>query len=129
MKNIFQQLGWFFIVGCAAAGTHWLCAVTSVGMFDIHPPLANFIGWSIAVMVSFLGHYFFTFRHQEKSFVPAIRRFLIISICGFVMNELMFLYFLKHTIIPYYWLLAMVLIVIAVLTFMFSRYWAFDHKA
>jgi putative flippase GtrA len=129
MKNIFRQLGWFFVVGCAAAGTHWVCAVASVVIFDIRPALANFIGWSIAVIVSFFGHYFFTFRHQKKTLLPAIRRFLAISVFGFSINELTFMYFLRHTGIPYYWLLAIILVAIAVLTFVFSRYWAFDHKA
>ena len=129
MKNIVQQLGWFVVVGCAAAATHWLGAVVCIGVFEIAPFLANFIGWSIAVFVSFLGHYFLTFKHQEKQLLPAILRFLAVSFGGFTINELAFVYLLKVTAIPYYVLLAMILIAIAVLTFVLSRYWAFRHKA
>lgn len=129
MGNIFRQLGWFVTVGCAAAATHWLSAVICIALLDIQPFLANFIGWSIAVVVSFFGHYFLTFRHQEKTLLPAIRRFLIISASGFAINEVAFVFLLKATSIPYYWLLAMILVAIAVLTFFFSRYWAFHHKA
>jgi putative flippase GtrA len=129
MKNILQQLGWFVVIGCAAAATHWLAAVLCIALLEIRPSLANLLGWSIAVMVSFLGHYFLTFRHQQKSLLPAIRRFLLISASGFAVNELAFVYLLRVTSIPYYLLLAIILVAIAAFTFVFSRYWAFRHTA
>jgi putative flippase GtrA len=129
MKNILQQLGWFVVIGCAAAATHWLAAVLCIALLDMRPSLANFLGWSIAVVVSFLGHYFLTFRHQQKSLLPAIRRFLLISASGFAVNELAFVYLLRVTDIPYYLLLAIILVAIAAFTFVFSRYWAFRHTA
>ncbi len=114
-------------MGCTAAATHWLVAVACIALLAIRPSLANFIGWTVAVVVSFLGHYFLTFRHQEKALLPAIRRFLVISASGFAINELAFVSLLQLTSIPYYWLLAMILVAIAFLTFIFSRYWAFRH--
>ena len=117
------------VIGCAAAATHWLAAVLCIALLEIRPSLANLLGWSIAVMVSFLGHYFLTFRHQQKSLLPAIRRFLLISASGFAVNELAFVYLLRVTSIPYYLLLAIILVAIAAFTFVFSRYWAFRHTA
>ena len=128
MKNLFRQLGWFVAVGCAAAATHWLTAVACVSGLDIRPFIANFIGWAVAVVVSFLGHYFLTFRHQEKALLPAIRRFLVVSATGFAVNEVSFVFLLQVTTIPYYVLLAMILVAIAGMTFILSRYWAFRHK-
>jgi len=125
MKTIFQEIGWFVAVGCTAAATHWLGTVACIFVLDIQPFIANFIGWSIAVVVSFSGHYFLTFRHQEKTFLPAVRRFLVISASGFAINELAFIFLLRSTSIPYYWLLAFILVAIAVLTFLFSSVWAF----
>lgn len=129
MKNLFRQVAWFVAVGCAAAATHWVCAVACVAWFEVRPFLANFIGWSVAVFVSFLGHYFLTFRHQQKTLLPAIRRFLAISASGFAINEVAFVSLLRVTKVPYYWLLAMILLAIAALTFVFSRFWAFRHTA
>ena len=129
MKNLFRQLGWFVVVGCAAAATHWITAVACIALLGVRPFLANFIGWCVAVLVSFSGHYFLTFRHQEKTLLPAMRRFVTISAGGFAINELAFVYLLRPTRIPYYWLLAMILVAIAALTFVFSRHWAFRHKA
>ena len=127
--KIVRQIGWFVIVGCAAAATHWLVAVSCIAWFDILPFLANFIGWAVAVFVSFSGHYFLTFRLQKKSLWPAIRRFLVISASGFAINETAFVSLLKLTDIPYYLLLAIILLSIAALTFVFSRYWAFRDRS
>ena len=44
-------------------------------------------------------------------------------------NEMAFVTLLKLTDIPYYLLLAIILLAIAALTFVFSRYWAFRDKS
>lgn len=128
MKIIFTQLGWFIVVGCSAAAIHWSIAVLCIALFDAWPFLANFLGWLIAMFISFLGHYFLTFQHQMKSLKLAAKRFLIISASGFAINEFVFVSLLEITNIPYYWLLAITLVTIALLTFFFSRYWTFLHK-
>ncbi len=128
MKTLFRQLGCFVAVGCAASATHWLTTVVSIAAFDVLPYLANFVGWSVALLVSFSGHYFLTFRYQSKSLRAAIRRFFAVSLGGFVINELAFVYLLDSSGIPYYWLLAIILVAVAALTFVLSRYWAFQHN-
>ena len=69
------------------------------------------------------------YKRQTKSLWPALRRFLLISGGGFALNEFAFVFLLKTTDIPYYWLLAIILVAVAGLTFVLSRYWAFRHKA
>jgi putative flippase GtrA len=129
MQAFLRQIGCFIAVGCAAAATHWATAVGGIAVFALPPALANLIGWSIALLVSFSGHYLLTFRYQTKSLWPALRRFLLISGGGFAINEFAFVFLLKTTDIPYYWLLAIILVAVAGLTFVLSRYWAFRHKA
>lgn len=126
--KLFRQIGWFIAVGCAAAATHWGTAVICIARLNIPPFLANLIGWSVAVIVSFLGHYFLTFRYQTKSLGSAVMRFLVISASGFAINEIAFVSLLELTDIPYYWLLALILLVIALFTFVLSRYWAFRNR-
>lgn len=128
MKKLLSQLVWFVIVGSAAAATHWLVAVAAVEFGAIAPAVANFIGWLIALLVSFSGHYTLTFRHQTKALLPAIWRFLCISTAGFLVNEVAFVFLLDRSQLPYYWLLAAILIAVATFTFVLSRYWAFRHK-
>ena len=126
--KIVGQIGWFVIVGCAAAATHWLVAVGCIAFLGLLPAIANLVGWSVAVVVSFSGHYRLTFRHQRKSLWPSVRRFLLLSASGFAVNELAFVTLLRLTDIPYFVLLALILIAVAFLTFVLSRHWAFTDR-
>lgn len=125
MTGMIRQLGWFVIVGCMAAATHWLVAVGCVSIWRLPPLVANVAGWLVAFVVSFSGHYWLTFRHQRKSLVVACRRFFLVSATGFIINELTYAWLLRVTAIPYDLLLAAILVAIAVLTFLLSRFWAF----
>ncbi|WP_170948373.1 GtrA family protein [Bordetella genomosp. 5] len=127
MRVLLRQIGWFVFVGCAAAATHWLIAVACVEGAGAPPLLANFIGWLIAFVVSFTGHYRLTFRHQARGWTIAARRFFLISATGFVVNELSYAWLLHATPLRYDLLLALILIVLAFLTFVASRLWAFAH--
>lgn len=129
MTGIFTQIGWFVAVGCAAAATHWLVAVACVVMWQLPPLAANVVGWLAAFLVSFSGHYRLTFRRQRKSLAAACGRFFLVSAGGFLINELSYAWLLHFTDIPYDLLLAAILVAIALLTFILSRFWAFRSKA
>jgi putative flippase GtrA len=129
MRALIRQLSWFVAVGCAAAATHWLVVVACVQGADAQPLVANVVGWLVAFCVSFSGHYLLTFRHQAGAWHVAAMRFFCISAAGFVVNEVSYAWLLRHTALRYDVLLALILIAIAVLTFLFSRFWAFRHNA
>ena len=128
MHPLLKQLFWFVAVGCAAAATHWTTAVLLVKFGGLPPVLANVGGWLVSFWVSFCGHYFLTFRHTNAPLLPAIRRFFLVSAMGFAINEAAYAWLLHATHLPYYLLLAAVLLGMAVLTFIASRLWAFRHK-
>ncbi len=128
MKKTLKEVFWFVAVGCAAAATHWLVAVAGVAWLVFSPLLANLVGWSIAFIVSFSGHYWLTFRHQPKEMLIALRRFFLVSASGFAINEAAYAWLLQATTIRYDLLLALILIAVAFLTFVLSRWWAFRHR-
>jgi len=125
MKKMFWEVGWFVAVGCAAAATHWLAAVGCVTLLALPPLVANVLGWLVAFIVSFSGHYWLTFRHQQQALGVALRRFFLISASGFAVNECAYAWLLKATSVRYDLLLAAILVAIAFLTFVVSRLWAF----
>jgi putative flippase GtrA len=125
MKKLSHQLIWFVVVGICAAFTHWICVVALVSGGYLTPLVANLVGWLVAFVVSFTGHFQLTFRHQRQSLAQAIRRFFLLSASGFLINELSYAWLLNHTTMPYQWLLGAILIAVAVFTFMASRLWAF----
>src|SRR5690606_15402844 len=128
MRALLKQIGWFIAVGCAAAATHWLAAVACVELLGMPPLAANAAGWLIAFVVSFTGHYRLTFRHLASRWTIAGRRFFLISACGFALNEAAYAWLLHVTRVRYDVLLAIILLGLAVLTFLASRLWAFRHR-
>lgn len=128
MQKIIGQLAWFVIVGCTAAATHWGSAVLAVSVGGMPPLTANVLGWLIAVGVSFVGHYRLTFKHHQAPVIQAARRFFVVSAFGFAVNELLYAWLLKATTLRYDFLLALLLLAMAVLTFILGRFWAFRHK-
>ncbi|AUT46003.1 GtrA family protein [Achromobacter sp. AONIH1] len=128
MRALFKQLVFFVAVGCAAAATHWAVAVGCVELAAAAPLVANLVGWLVAFAVSFIGHYRLTFRHSRIPWTIAIRRFFLVSAAGFLVNESAYAWLLHATAVRYDVLLALILIGLAVLTFVVSRLWAFRHK-
>ena len=89
------------------------------------PLLANVLGWLVAFGVSFGGHYRLTFSGSGAALGPAARRFLLISFSGFLINQAAYALALRLSNQNYALLLAAVLVGVAVLTHVFSRWWAF----
>ncbi|HEX7387582.1 MAG TPA: GtrA family protein [Castellaniella sp.] len=128
LKKFATQIGWFVIVGCAAAATHWAVAVACVAFGNLVPLIANVVGWLVAFGVSFTGHYRLTFRHQHAPLARAAIRFFAVSALGFVVNETAYAVLLEATTIRYDVLLALVLVAIAGMTFILGRFWAFQRS-
>jgi putative flippase GtrA len=128
MKKLSHQISWFVVVGATAALVHWLVVVALVGASVLAPLIANIIGWLVAFLVSFTGHYQITFRHQRGSLLHSVKRFFLLSAAGFLVNEASFAVLLYKTDVPYQLLLGLVLVGVAFLTFIASRFWAFTAK-
>jgi putative flippase GtrA len=128
MRALIRQVSWFIAVGCAAAATHWLVVVACVETLHARPLAANVVGWLVAFCVSFSGHYRLTFRHEASAWHVAARRFFCISAAGFAVNEISYAWLLQRTALRYDVLLALILIAIAVMTFVLSRFWAFRRN-
>ena len=128
LKKFAAQVGWFVIVGCTAAATHWAIAVACVAWGQMAPLIANVVGWLVAFGVSFTGHYRLTFRHQHAPLLRAAVRFFGVSALGFAVNEIAYATLLEVTTLRYDVLLALVLIGIAGMTFILGRFWAFQRS-
>lgn len=126
MRRLYRsQIVRFVAVGCAAAATHWAVAITCVKLLSMQPLLANVIGWALAFIVSFSGHYGLTFRNQNTVFWQAARRFFVVSLTGFLINETVYALGLKYSALRYDVLLAAILVGMAIVTYVVARFWAF----
>jgi putative flippase GtrA len=93
------------------------------------PPLAaNVGGWLVAFCVSFAGQFGFTFRDQGAPLAQAARRFFLLSLGGFMLNEAAYAVLLRWSPWRYDLLLALVLVGVAIVTYLLSRRWAFRRS-
>ena len=120
-----RAVSWFTLVGAAAAVVHYVIAVTLEGMFAVPPGWANLIGFSFAFPVSYLGHSRLSFNGQGATHRRALPRFFTIAVTGFLGNQTLLLGLLAWSGWPFWLALALVLALVAFLTYMLSRYWAF----
>lgn len=112
-------------MGSVAALVHWGVVVALVAWSGWHPAWANVLGWFVAFHVSFLGHHRLTFHGHGASTLRAAARFLGISATAFVLNEGAYVLLLRWTSLRYELALAVVLAGVAVMTYAWSRHWAF----
>lgn len=124
-----RQLFWFVIVGIAAAATHLGVVAVLVEGPGLAPQHANVLAWAVAFGVSFGGHFRLTFSGSGAALGPAARRFALVSFGGFLLNQSAYTLLLRWSPWNYELLLALVLVGVAALTFVLSRWWAFRHTA
>lgn len=123
--NTPRRIAFFIIVGCAAAAVHFGTVVALVEALRAAPLLANVAGWLVAFVVSFTGQSRLTFRSHGTPWAVALPRFFLLSLGGFLMNEGAYALLLRWTVLPYDVALALVLVVVAVVTYLLGSRWAF----
>jgi putative flippase GtrA len=119
----------FGIVGAAAAATHVLVFVGLIELFDMPPLWANLGAFCVAFVVSFLGHFHWTFHAESaegaRAWKDALPRFITVALVGLGLNSLVVFAVVNVLALPY--LIAVVLMVTAVpaVVFVLSKFWAF----
>lgn len=121
-----RSIQWFIVVGALAALTHYVTAVSLESLGTMPAKFANVIGFLAAFPVSYIGHYFYSFAQQNRPLHRnALPRFFLIALTGFIGNESLILLGLHYTKLPFWILLAFVMVIIAVSTYLLSKHWAF----
>lgn len=113
------------LVGTAAALVH-LTVVSAIVPLGPAPLAANIVGFLLAFMVSFAGHWRLTFRDSGARLAVALKRFFAVSVLSFALNESLYAALLRWSPLDYRWALALVLVIVAALTFALSKRWAFN---
>lgn len=117
-----RQLARFGAVGITAMAVHWMIVALLVPI-GLQPLIANTIAFAIAFNVSYVGHRYFTFADAATSH-STFKRFLGVALLSFALNEALY-YLLLSAGMEYRLALLLVLVAVAALTFVLSRYWAF----
>lgn len=121
-----KQLFFFLLVGGSAALVHLLVVAGLVPLFSMNPLWANIIGFLVAFQVSYFGHRYLTFQQQaaQTQHKQAMPKFFAVALGSFALNQGLYALLLQTTL-DYRVALFIVLLVVAVVTFVISKLWAF----
>ncbi len=120
-----RSVSWFVIIGGLAAAVHYVVAVVLEVGAIASPAWANVLGFLCAFPVSYIGHRKFSFSTQKTLHQQAFPKFLMVAMGGFMANQILLLTLMKISVLPFWLVLALVMVVVAVSTYLLSRYWAF----
>ncbi|MFT0212553.1 GtrA family protein [Pseudomonas sp. F1_0610] len=125
-----KQLIFFLAVGGTAALVHLLVVAALVPWFELSPLWANLVGFLLAFQVSYWGHRCLTFKAQaqQTTHKQAMSKFFAVAVGSFCLNQGLYAGLLAFTGLDYRVALFIVLFVVAVVTFMISKVWAFNAK-
>ena len=122
----------FGAVGGAATLTHVATFVALIEIAGVQPMLANAIGFGIAVFVSFIGHFRWTFAPQFGGTVgfrcrarTALVRFVVVALIGLALNSLAVYLVVDVLALPYGVAILVMVGPVPGVVFALSKLWAF----
>ncbi|MEG2049236.1 MAG: GtrA family protein [Comamonas sp.] len=122
------QLLQFVLVGGSAAATHLAVVGLLVSLAGLAPLWANVLAFLVAFVVSYNGHALLTFSESQARGWSVVARFFAVACLSFFANELLYYIALRWLHWHYFWSLAGVLVLVAVGTFVMSKFWAFKSR-
>lgn len=120
-----KQLSYFIIIGILASITNFVIAWLLVELDIFKPMVANFFAFLIAFNVSYFGHRFLTFSTTTQSHKKAATQFFINVMIGLALNEGIYYVLLYLLHIQYLLALFITMGLVAVYTFVVSKFLIF----
>ncbi|QSN60682.1 MULTISPECIES: GtrA family protein [unclassified Caballeronia] len=116
--------GRFALVGCAATLVHMAIAGTLVGQLRVPALFGNTCAFLCAFVLSFCGHYFWTFSQPGQP-KRALLRFLTVSLTTFLINTALLASVLRNTSLSAVAATLGSAVIIPVISLVASRLWCF----
>jgi putative flippase GtrA len=123
-----SSISWFAVIGATAAAVHYVVAVGVEFAQILSPAQANILGFLLAFPVSYLGHRKLSFAGHTATHQQAFPKFFAVALGGFLINQFMVVNALSFTAMPFWLILAIVMILVAISTYLLSHYWAFKGE-
>ncbi|MBW8816096.1 MAG: GtrA family protein [Caulobacterales bacterium] len=118
----------FVGVGLAATATHLGVALLANGLFGAPPLVCNFVGYSSAVALSYLGHAVFTFRKRIFEGGQFLR-FVVVSLLALGVSQGLVWFCTSGLHWPLYLAMIPVALLVPAFTFTLAKLWAFVRAA
>lgn len=95
---------------------------------EMLPEVDNFLAFCVAFNVSFFGHRKLSFNDTTSSIKQSLRRFIVVSVAGFISLEIIFSFALRILAWPSFLALLAGVAVAGGQTYLLSRFWAFHRN-
>jgi putative flippase GtrA len=132
ISQVLWDLGLQYIrfagVGTAATGVHVILFATLIEFLQISALVANLAAFVAALLLSFVGHFRWTFRLRSGRW-PALGRFTAIAFLGLGLNSTIAYSIGDQLGWHYAYAVVAMVTVTPVVLFLLSRYWAFAERA
>lgn len=120
----------FGVIGIAATITHVTAFIVWIEMVGMAPLWANVAAFFTAVMVGFIGHFFWTFRDHGVAemgrWKAALPRFIVVSLIGLGLNSVS-IYMVVNVLSMSYWYAVVVMVTaVPICMFTLSKSWVFS---
>jgi putative flippase GtrA len=126
------QYAKFGCVGILATASHIVVFTGLIEFFKVVPLIANILAFCVAVLVSFLGHFHWTFKIEAKQPLfrfrqqrVAFARFLAVALLGLGLNSLMVFLVVDISQLSYRYAIVPMALVVPSIMFLISKFWAF----
>ncbi len=113
-------------MGVAAAIVHYSLAVFTVAVLGFPPQAGNVAGYTVALLVSYVGQARFTFADSARHRLSFVR-FSATSLLAFAINFVAYAALLRWTSLDYRVALLLVLGGVAGFTYLVLNKWVFPH--
>jgi putative flippase GtrA len=119
-----HRLLYYTGIGATSACVHLLVVLNLVTYLNIQPLFANIFAFLIAFNVSFLGHKYLTFSKLQDEKQLSLPHFFLVASSAGILNECLYYLLLKYTHLNYMIALVLVLGLVSIYSYIFSRFWA-----
>jgi len=107
-------------------GNHTLCSCSFTGrLANFTCYLCQYCRFFIGFSSQFFGHSAFSFPSEKSSNRLTAVRFFAVAVLGFIANQSLIVLNLMSFDLPFWFVLGIAMFIVAISTYLLSRYWAF----
>lgn len=117
----------FGLVGILATTVHVTIGLSIASAGILRPFWANIFAFSGAFIVSYVGHYHFSFRSSADHKL-AIPRFMAVALMGLMLNQVVIFMMVDRWQYSYSKALIVIVFFVPAATFILGKFWVFDRE-
>ncbi|AMK77234.1 MULTISPECIES: GtrA family protein [Methylomonas] len=126
----FRKTAWqvfnFTMVGGVATATHTSLFIFMMETHFAKALQANFIAFSVAFLISFLGQFHWTFRNSgESHWAKKMAKFMVVALIGLGLNTTAVYIIVDQLLLSYNYAVLFMTTAVPATTFIINKKWAF----